>query len=144
MPASSSRPGARLGRPALQVAAAGWRLLCFRLPLQVLNTQNASAMNVFRCRLASTLMNSSHLEGDGLEPPPDCISGEAAPIAADQDDGSAALSTAEAKLRARLDRFASGKETGGSAAPTEIQRQAARLERSLVLVSWRSDWVPLR
>ena len=40
----------------------------------------------------------------------------------------------EQRLLARLAGFASGANTGGSAVPTEAQRQISRLERSLKMV----------
>ena len=48
--------------------------------------------------------------------------------------------TEEQRLLARLAGFASGADTGGSAVPTEVQRQVSRLERSLKMVSGAGVW----
>ena len=81
------------------------------------------------CRLGSYLLESRSSEADWEEWPAKAPSGDSGA------DLKPPKLTEEQRLLARLEGYALGTKTGGSAATAEVQRQMARLERSLKMVS---------
>ena len=88
------------------------------------------------CRLGSNLLESRCSEADWEEWPAQAPTTGVPPVFIANDTSlKTPKLTEEQRLLALLEGYASGTKTGGSAATAEVQRQIARLERSLKMVS---------